>query len=222
MRNDKTMKKYKRGGAGLSEAEQSDARSYRYIIENYFDRQNKNTKIDLEAVKFSLFKEKLEGVIEITKKIDDNGPVSITQDELKKLKSIVFFIIKDDVSAYDMFFDENAAGFQIWIDNFLRYLINDSPFENNVIIKIIEGIKKKPYIKTTIDNKNHDYFIADVNNLFAAIKQELTDKSKEKPDAINKLVRKTNYKIKSDVEPVPERNGYDDGGDNNDGDDMMA
>lgn len=214
-RNGKTMKRYmKKGGAGLSEAEQADARAYKTIIVDYIERQKINTKIDLEAVKFSLFKEKLEAVSEITDKI--NGSVDITREELRKLKSIIFFIIKDDVSAYDMFFDENSAGFQIWIDNFLRYLINDSPFENNVIVKIIEGIKKRPYVKTVVD-KNHDYFISDVNNLFAAIKQELTDKSKEKPNAINKVIKQTKLKIKSDVEPVPEP-GQDtdkDAGENN-------
>ena len=188
--------------------EKNNAGAYRYIIESYIERQKNNKKLDLEAVKFSLFKQKLQEIIAITAKY----PEEITPDELRKLKSIVFFIIKDDVSAYDMFFDEKAAGFQIWIDNFLRYLINDSPFENNVIIKIIEGIKKRPYVKTEVD-KNYNYFISDVNNLFATIKQELTDKSKEKPNAINKVIKKTKLKIKSDEEPVPEP-GQDNGENN--------
>jgi hypothetical protein len=199
--------------------EKNNAGAYRYIIENYIERQKKNKKLDLEAVKFSLFKQKLQEIIEITSK----NPEQITPDELRKLKSIVFFIIKDDVSAYDMFFDEKAAGFQIWIDNFLRYLINDSPFENNVIIKIIEGIKKRPYVKTEVD-KNYNYFISDVNNLFATIKQELTDKSKKKQNAINKVIKKTELKIKSDEEPVPEpgqdngENNSENNGKNNDKD----
>jgi len=197
--------------------EKNNAGAYRYIIESYIERQKKNKKLDLEAVKFSLFKQKLQEIIEITNKYPEE---EITPDELRKLKSIVFFIIKDDVSAYDMFFDEKAAGFQIWIDNFLRYLINDSPFENNVIIKIIEGIKKRPYVKTEVD-KNYNYFISDVNNLFATIKQELTDKSnKEKPNAINKVIKQTKLKIKSDVEPVPEP-GQDNGENNRENRDNM-
>jgi len=195
-------KKYRGGEFVLTADEQADARAYKTIINDYITKQEINTKMDLEAVKYSLFKEKLKAINDITEKISDN--VSIKRDELKKLKSIVFFIIKDDVSAYDMFFDEKAAGFQIWIDNFIKYLINDAPFENAVTIKLLEGIKKRPYIKTSVD-KNYNHFISDVNNMFAILKQESTDKEKTKEDAINKFIKTKTIKMKADVEQVPEK-----------------
>jgi hypothetical protein len=196
-------KKYRGGEFGLTADEQADARAYKTIINDYITKQEINTKMDLEAVKYSLFKEKLKAISLITEKISDSE-VNIKRDELKKLKSIVFFIIKDDVSAYDMFFDEKAAGFQIWIDNFIKYLINDAPFENAVTIKLLEGIKKRPYIKTSVD-KNYNHFISDVNNMFAILKQESTDKEKTKEDAINKFIKTKTIKMKAEVEQVPEK-----------------
>jgi len=196
--------KYSGGEFGLTPDEKADARAYKTIINDYINKQKVNTKMDLEAVKYSLFKEKLNAISLITEKISDSE-VNITREQLKKLKSIVFFIIKDDVSAYDMFFDEKAAGFQIWIDNFIKYLINDAPFENAVTIKLLEGIKKRPYIKTSVD-KNYNHFISDVNNMFAILKQESTDKEKTKEDHINKFIKTKTIKMKADVEPVPEKN----------------
>jgi hypothetical protein len=194
-RNGKTMKKYRKtGGDILKPYEQKDVEAYKNIIDDYIARQEenkKNGKANLEAVKYSLFKKKLDDTSKITKKPTN----TITQDELDKLKSIVFFIIKDDVNANEMYFDEKSAGFQIWIDNFVKYLRNDAPFEDEIIVKLIEGIKKKPYVKMTA-KKKYNHFISDVNNLFGAIKSEFKN---EKPP----IIKESSFKVNAKVGPIP-------------------
>jgi hypothetical protein len=191
------LKKYRKGGAddALTEQQKKEAVAYIQLINNYTERQTqKGTQMNLEAVKYTLFKKKFEEIKAIEAKLDNN---TITQDELKQLESIVFFIIKDEVSAYGMFFDEKSAGFQIWIDNFVKYLINDAPFENDITIKLIEGIKRRPYLKTSVA-KNYNHFISDVNNLFARLKSELSENSK------NDVIKETKLKVNANVEAVPE------------------
>lgn len=192
VRRGKTMKKYRIGGDALKADEQNDAEAYKNIITDYITRQETNGKMNLEKVKYNLFKKKLADAKAITSK----NASAITRDELDKLKSIVFFIIKDDVKANEMFFDEKSAGFQIWIDSFIKYLINDAPFEDAISMKLMEGIKKKPYIKM-LYNKKYNHFISDVNNLFVNIKNELSNKKD------NKVIKATELKINANVGPVP-------------------
>jgi hypothetical protein len=102
------------------------------------------------------------------------------------------------VNAKEMFFDEKSAGFQIWIDNFVKYLINDAPFEDEIIVKLMEGIKKKPYVKMTA-NKKYNHFISDVNNLFGTIKSEF--KNEIPPN--KKIIKETSFKVNANVGPIP-------------------
>lgn len=197
VRRGSQLKKYRKGGANdaITEPQKKEAEAYIQLINNYMERQTqKGTQVNLEALKYTLFKKKFEEIKTLENKFKSEK--SITQDELKQLESIVFFIIKDEVSAYGMFFDEKSAGFQIWIDNFVKYLINDAPFEDNITIKLMEGIKRRPYVKTSL-TKNYNHFISDVNNLFARLKSELSENSK------NNVIKETNLKIKANVDAVP-------------------
>jgi len=198
VRRGSPLKKHRKGGAddAITDQQKKEAEAYIQLINNYMERQTeKGTQMNLEAVKYTLFKKKFEEIKSIEDHLQKNK--TITQDELKQLESIVFFIIKDEVSAYGMFFDEKSAGFQIWIDNFVKYLINDAPFENDITIKLIEGIKKRPYLKTAVA-KNYNHFISDVNNLFARLKSELSENSK------NDVIKETKLKVNANVVAVPE------------------
>jgi uncharacterized protein YnzC (UPF0291/DUF896 family) len=186
---------YKRGGDPLSPEQKEDAKAYIKIINNYVDKQNaKGVEMNIESVKYTMFKEKLAEVKVIESKGDD-----ITLEDLKKLESFVYFIIKDEVSEYGLLFDENAAGFQIWINNLLMYLVNDQPFEDEILVKLIAGIDKKPYIKVD-HKKKYNNFIFDVNELLANIKNELSGKTNPK----DKIIKETTMKIRGEIGPVPE------------------
>jgi hypothetical protein len=188
---------YKRGGAELTPGQKKDAKAYVEIINNYIDKQNaKGVQLDLESLKYTMLKNQLSEVKDIENKIEDN---SITQEEIRKLESFVYFIIKDQASEYGLLFDENSAGFQVWINNLLMYFVNDSPFEDEILIKLVSGINKKPYTK--IDHKKkYNNFIFDVNELLANIKNEVSGKTKAK----DKIIKETNIKIRGEVGPVPE------------------
>lgn len=191
----KSVRRYKRGGAELTPGQKKDAKAYIEIINNYVAKQNATgVQMDLESVKYMMFKTQFAEVKEIEKK-DDN----ITQEDLKKLESFVYFIIKDEASEYGLLFDAKAAGFQVWINNFLMYLINDGPFEDEILIKLLAGIKKKPYIKVD-HKKKYNNFVFDVNELLASIKNEVSGKIKTK----DKIIKETNIKIRGELEPIPE------------------
>ena len=133
----------------LTPGQKKDATAYMEIINNYIDKQNaKGVQLDLESLKYTMLKNQLSEVKDIKNKIEDN---SITQEEIRKLESFVYFIIKDQASEYGLLFDESSAGFQVWINNLLMYFVNDSPFEDEILIKLVSGINKKPYTK--IDHK---------------------------------------------------------------------
>ena len=188
---------YKRGGAELTPLQINDAKAYINIIKNYEEKQKaKGDQMDLEYMKYTMFKKQLSEVKDIESKIE-NKENPITQEDIKKLENVVYFIIKDQASEYGLLFDENAAGFQVWINNLLMYFINDVPFEDEILIKLISGINKKPYTK--IDHKKkYNNFIFDVNELLANIKNELSGNMKDK------IIKETNIKIRGQVQPVPE------------------
>jgi len=190
---------YKRGGAELTPLQINNAEAYMKIINNYEEKQKtKGDHIDLEDLKYALIKKQLSEVKNIGNKITKKE--NITQEELKKLESFVYFIIKDEASEYGLLFDENIAGFQVWINNLLMYFVNDAPFEDEILVKLVSGINNKPYTK--IDHKkNYNNFIFDVNELLANIKNELSVSGKT--NAKEKIIKETNMKIKGELEPVP-------------------
>jgi len=129
------------------------------------------------------------------------APRGMQVDEFEKLETMVYFIIKDKATAKDLLFDEDAAGFQIWINNLLMYLINDSPFEDEIRMKLLEGINKKPYIKV-LHNKTNNNDIFDVNVLLANLKSELLGKNNDKK--IGNKIKETSIKMKGEMQAVPE------------------
>lgn len=231
----KTLRKY--GGTGskaiISDDQKIVADAYVTIVENYLEQQSKKgTQMDLEGVKYAMFKKKFEDIRPIIDNYksyyrlskggdgeagSDNskttpiatpiatpvssGPRGMQVDEFEKLESIVYFIIKDKETAKDLLFDEDAAGFQIWINNLLMYLINDSPFEDEINMKLIEGINKKPYIKV-FHNKTNNNDIFDVNVLLANLKSELLGKNNK--NKMGKKIKETGIKMRGEVEVVPE------------------
>ena len=235
----KTLRKY--GGTGskaiISDEQKIVADAYVTIVENYLEKQGKKgTQLDLEGVKYAMFKKKFEDIRPIidnyksyyrsskggdgeTGASSDNSKTTVTPiatpiatpistgprpmqvDEFEKLESIVYFIIKDKETAKDLLFDEDAAGFQIWINNLLMYLINDSPFEDEINMKLIEGIDKKPYIKV-FHNKTSKNDIFDVNVLLANLKSELLGKNNK--NKMGKKIKETGIKMRGEVESVPD------------------
>uniref|UniRef100_A0A6C0D7N2 Uncharacterized protein n=1 Tax=viral metagenome TaxID=1070528 RepID=A0A6C0D7N2_9ZZZZ len=228
-RNRKTVRNH--GGNGskaiISDEQTKVVDAYIKIIENYLTQQKNNRQIDLESVKYAMFKKKFEEIQPIIanyksyyiSKGGANGdgiptataataaiataPRGMQVDEFEKLENMVYFIIKDKATAKDLLFDADAAGFQIWINNLLMYLINDSPFEDEIRMKLLEGINKKPYIKVLHNKTNNDIF--DVNVLLANLKSELLGKNNDKK--IGKKIKETSIKMRGEVENVPE-DGY--------------
>lgn len=189
-------RKYQRGGA-ISDKEKEEMKSYIQLIDAYVQKQTeKGMNTGLESVKYALFKEKFDEFEKIKVKMNE-APDSIEQDDIKKMKSMVFFILKDEVSGYELLFDESAAGFQVWINNFIMSLINDTPFEEEVRMKLLQGsINKKPYVKVSYD-KNTNNVIFDVNELLASIQTEI------KGNPMNKIISEKILKANGVLEPVP-------------------
>ena len=80
------------------------------------------------------------------------------------------------------------------------YLINDVPFDEEVNMKLLQGIEnKKPYVKVSYD-KNTNNFIFDVNELFASIQRELEKEPEE--IAKGRIITNKSIKMKSNVKPV--------------------
>jgi len=159
---------------------------------------NKKEKTNTEEMKYSLFKDKFAEFEKLRGRYEKSEP--ITLEDFKLVKILVYLIIKDEVSDRELLFNKNVAGFQTMINNFIMNLINDSPFEEKVVMKLLEGIvNKKPYVKVSYD-KNTNNFIFDVNELLANIKNELTSTSH--PDA-NRYIYQKAIKMKSNIEAVP-------------------
>ena len=199
MKRRKSIKRTQKGGADDA-AEESTKLVGEQIIEfnqyksllNEFIKKEKKT--NTEEMKYTLFKDKFAEFDDVSKKQDD----SITQDDLKLVKTLVYLIIKDEVSDRELLFNKNVAGFQTMINNFIMYLINDAPFEEKVVMKLLKGIvNKKPYVKVSYD-KNTNNFIFDVNELLANIKNELGTN----PDASRYIYQKA-IKMKSNLEAIP-------------------
>ena len=200
----KTLRKY--GGNGskaiISDEQKKAADAYITIIENYLAQQKNDTQMDLEGVKYAMFKKKFEDIQPIIANYKNTAaPRGMQVDEFEKLETMVYFIIKDKATAKDLLFDADAAGFQIWINNLLMYLINDSPFEDEIRMKLIEGINKKPYIKV-FHNKTNNNDIFDVNVLLANLKSELLGKNNK--NKMGKKIKETGIKMRGEVESVPE------------------
>jgi hypothetical protein len=222
-RNRKTVRNH--GGNGskaiISDEQKNVADAYIKIVENYLAQQKNSTQMDLESVKYAMFKKKFEDIQPIianyksyyASKGGNNAvgiptataiavaPRGMQVDEFEKLETMVYFIIKDKATAKDLLFDEDAAGFQIWINNLLMYLINDSPFEDEIRMKLLEGINKKPYIKV-LHNKTNNNDIFDVNVLLANLKSELLGKNNDKK--IGNKIKETSIKMRGEVEAVPQ------------------
>ena len=198
VRNGGQKRQYRKGGEGnITEEQKKEAEAYIQLINNYIERQTqKGVQMNLEGVKYSMFKQKFEEFKAMATKYNTNK--TITQNELNQLESIVFFIIKDEVSANGMFFDEKSAGFQIWINNFIMNLLNDGPFEDEIRMKLVESfVNKKPYVKISHDKK-YNNFLSEVNELFAKIKKEISGNTE------NNVIKETKFKVNASVEPVPE------------------
>jgi len=199
MKRRKSIKRTQKGGADDA-AEESTKLVGEQIIEfnQYKSLLNefikKKEKTNTEEMKYTLFKDKFAEFDDVSKKQDD----SITQDDLKLVKTLVYLIIKDEVSDRELLFNKNVAGFQTMINNFIMYLINDAPFEEKVVMKLLKGIvNNKPYVKVSYD-KNTNNFIFDVNELLANIKNELGTN----PDASRYIYQKA-IKMKSNLEAIP-------------------
>jgi hypothetical protein len=211
-RNQKNTVRKHHGGNGskaiISDEQKNVADAYIKIVENYLAQQRNSIQMDLENVKYAMFKKKFEEIQPIIDNYKNyyiiktgTAPRGMQVDEFEKLESIVYFIIKDKATAKDILFDEDAAGFQIWINNLLMYLINDSPFEDEIRMKLVEGINKKPYIKV-LHNKSNKNDIFDVNVLLANLKSELLGKNNDKK--IGNKIKETSIKMRGEVEAVPQ------------------
>jgi hypothetical protein len=192
----KSHRRRQKGGA-INEQEKKEIESYIQLVDAYVQKQNeKEINADLEGVKYALFKKKFEEFEQI-KQTFKSSPDSITPENIKLLKSLVFFILKSDVSGNELLFDESAAGFQVWINNIVMSLINDAPFKEEVRMKLLQGvIDKKPYVKVSYD-KNTNNFVFDVNELLASIQNE----AKGEPN--KKIVMEKVIKAKGILQPVP-------------------
>jgi hypothetical protein len=193
----KSHRRHQKGGA-FTQREKEEIESYIQLLDAYVQKQNeKGVNADLEGLKYALFKKKFEEFKLIKDKFN-RDPDSVTPEELNLLKSMVYFILKDDVSGYELLFDESAAGFQVWINNIVMSLINDTPFDEKVHMKLLQGtINKKPYVKVSYD-KGTNNFIFDVNELLASIKNEM------KGETNKKIVSEKVLHAKGILEPVAE------------------
>jgi hypothetical protein len=192
----KSHRRRQKGGA-INEQKKKEIESYIQLVDAYVQKQNeKEINADLEGVKYALFKKKFEEFEQI-KQTFKSSPDSISPENIKLLKSLVFFILKSDVSGNELLFDESAAGFQVWINNIVMSLINDAPFKEEVRMKLLQGvIDKKPYVKVSYD-KNTNNFVFDVNELLASIQNE----AKGEPN--KKIVMEKVIKAKGILQPVP-------------------
>lgn len=192
----RAYRKRQKGGA-FTDREKEEIKSYIQLLDIYVKKQNeKGVNADLEGLKYALFKKKFEEFQNIETKFKSD-PDTITPEEVNLLKSMVYFILKDDVSGYELLFDESAAGFQVWLNNIVMSLINDASFDEKVHMKVLQGtINKKPYVKVSYD-KGTNNFIFDVNELLASIKNEM------KGEKNKKLVSEKIFSAKGILEPVP-------------------
>lgn len=193
MKRRKSIKRTQKGGLKedkISDVQKDEFNHYKSLLNEFIKKEEKT---NTEAMKYALFKDKFDEFHEVSKKTDD----SIIQEDLKLVKTLVYLIIKDDVSERELLFNKNIAGFQTMIHNFIMSLVNDAPFEEKVVMKLLKGIvNKKPYVKVSYD-KNTNNFIFDVNELLANIKNELGTN----PNASRYIYQKE-LNMKSNVGPV--------------------
>jgi hypothetical protein len=193
----KSLKRIQKGGEGdnvLDENQMTEFNNYRSLLDKFITKDNKTYA---EALKENLFKDQFDLYNQMLNK---SGVEKFTEDDLKLVKTLVYLMIKDDVSERELLFNKNVAGFQTMINNFVMYLINDVPFDEEVNMKLLQGIEnKKPYVKVSYD-KNTNNFIFDVNELFASIQRELEKEPEE--IAKGRIITNKSIKMKSNVKPV--------------------
>ena len=196
----------KQYGGDDTDDKKNEIKAYISVLDEFIKKQktsNENGKntTNLEGLKYNMFKDKFKEFENVKNKFEKG--IETTEEDLLLLKTLVFLVIKDDVSEYQLLFNKNIAGFQTMIHNFLMYLINDSPFEEEVRMKLLEGIiNKKPFVKIDYKKKDHNNMF-DVNELFANIQNEIKQKISYNPVIYEKIM-KIDGTLEPVSEPVPE------------------
>ena len=173
----KTKVSFRRGGEEekpLTSEEKEEAEGFKKVIAAFLEKEKTSS-----TLKYAMNKTNFDKY--------ERDTAGDKRETYELMRDLTHLIIKDD--AHDLFFDTEAASFEVLINKIYEYLTTFVGVDHDITIdyNIKSLVGDKPFVRVNHHVKGYNT-IHDVHNLLAYIQNEYTKKSETKPSDTKKIM----------------------------------